>query len=103
MLFVFSGILYGTHSYLRGKGILPEIKNPFSKPTGIATSDVNLRSTGDANGQKIGLVPKNSRVRIVNSKDNWYEIDITEFGRPKETPTDAEHGWVNKKFIDVDN
>ena len=103
VLFVFSGILYGTHSYLRGKGILPEIKNPFSQPTGIATSDVNLRSTGDANGQKIGLVPKNSRVRIVNSKDNWYEIDITEFGRPKEAPTDAEHGWVNKKFIDVDN
>lgn len=103
VLSVFTGILYETHSYLRGKGILPEIRNPFSKPTGVASSDVNLRIAGDADSQKIGLVPKNSRVRIVNSQDNWYEIDITEFGRPKESPTDAEHGWVNKRYIDVDN
>lgn len=103
VLSVFTGILFGTHSYLRGKGLLPEIKNPFAKPTGVATSDVNLRMAGDADSQKIGLVPKNSRVRIVNSKDNWYEIDITEFGRQKENPTDAEHGWVNKRYIDVDN
>jgi serine/threonine protein kinase len=100
---VFTGILYGTHSYLRGRGILPEIRNPFAKQTGMATNDVNLRSAGDPESQKIGLVPKNSRVRIVNSKDNWYEIDVTEFGRPKENTTDAEHGWVNKRYIDVDN
>jgi serine/threonine protein kinase len=98
---VFTGILYATHSFLRGAGILPEIKNPFSKQTGTANIDVNLRSEGDPNSQKIGMVPKNSRVRIVNSKDNWYEVDIIEFGRPKESPTDAEHGWVYKRYIDV--
>jgi hypothetical protein len=100
---IFGGALYGTHSYLRGVGILPEFRNPFASQTGVATSDVNLRASGDANDRKIGLVPKNSRVRIVNSKDNWYEVDIVEFGRPKETPTDAERGWVNKRFIDLDN
>ena len=100
---IFTGILYSTHSYLRGRGVLPEIKNPFSKPTGVATNDVNLRNAGDADSQKIGLIPKNSRVRIVNSKDNWYEVDIIDFSRPKETPADAEHGWVNKRYIDVDN
>jgi serine/threonine protein kinase len=103
VIFVFTGILYGTHRYLRGVGILPEITNPFSHPTGKANSDVNLRVDGDADSQKIGLVPKNSRVRIVNSKDNWYEVDIIEYGRPKETPTDADHGWVNKRYIDVEN
>jgi len=100
---IFTGILYGTYSFSRGRGILPEIKNPFSKPTGVATSDVNLRTSGDPESPKIGLIPKNSRVRIVNSKDNWYEVDIIEFSRPKETPTDAEHGWVSKRYIDVDN
>lgn len=100
---VFTGILYGTHSFLRGSGILPEFKNPFAKPVGTANSDVNLRIEGDPNSQKVGLVPKNSRVRIVNSKDNWYEVDIIEFSRPKESPTDAEHGWVNKRYIDLDN
>jgi len=103
VIFIFTGILYSTHSYLRGRGVLPEITNPFSKPTGTATSDVNLRTSGDPDSQKIGLIPKNSRVRIVNSKDNWYEVDIIEFSRPKETPTDAEHGWVNKRYIDVEN
>jgi serine/threonine protein kinase len=98
---LFTGILYATHSLLRGAGILPEISNPFGKPTGTANNDVNLRIEGDPNSQKIGVVPKNSRVRIVNSKDNWYEVDIIEFGRPKELPTDAEHGWVNKRYIDV--
>src|SRR5215203_5051014 len=100
---LFVGILYGTHSYLRGVGILPEIKNPFAKQTGVANTDVNLRVEGDPNSQKIGFVPKFSRVRIVNSKENWYEVDIIEFGRPKDDPADAEHGWVNKRYINVDN
>ncbi len=100
---LFTGFLYATHSFLRGAGILPEISNPFAKPTGTANNDVNLRADGDPNSQKIGLVPKNSRVRIVNSKDNWYEVDIIEFGRTKESPTDAERGWVNKRYINVEN
>ena len=100
---VFTGILYGTHSLLRGVGILPEIKKPFSSPIGKAISDVNLRTAGDADSQIIGVVPKNSRVRIVNSTDNWYEVDIIEYGRPKKTPTDADHGWVYKRYIDVEN
>ena len=101
-LAVFTGILFGTYNYFRGRGILPSITN-FNKPTGIAKSDVNLRADGDADSKKIGLVPINSRVRIVNSKDNWYEIDVIEFSREKESPTDAEHGWVNKRYIDVGN
>lgn len=100
---IFVGILYGTHSLLRGAGILPELKNPFSKPVGTANSDVNLRIDGNANSQIIGLVPEKSRVRIVNSTDNWYEVDIIEYGRPKKSPTDADHGWVYKRYIDVEN
>jgi len=98
---IFTGILYATHSYLRRSGILPEIQNPFSKPTGTANTDVNLRIDGDAGSQIIGMVPKNSTVRIVNSKDNWYEVDIIEYGRPKKNQTDADHGWVYKPLIDV--
>ncbi|HEY0426950.1 MAG TPA: serine/threonine protein kinase [Pyrinomonadaceae bacterium] len=98
----FAAVLFVTYNYLQKRRGLTEISNPFAKPTGAATSDVNLRQDANADSQKIGLVPKSSRVRVVNSKDNWYEIDIIEYGRPKETPTDAEHGWVNKKYIDLD-
>ena len=101
-IFIFTGILFGTYNYFRGRGVLPSITN-FNKPTGIANRDVNLRANGDADSKKIGLVPGNSRVRIVNSKDNWYEIDVINFSREKESPNDAEHGWVNKRFIDVEN
>ncbi|HEX8250066.1 MAG TPA: serine/threonine protein kinase [Pyrinomonadaceae bacterium] len=100
-LAVFAGALFVTQSYLRNGRIFPEIKNPFVTPVGIAVNDVNLRNEANADSQKIGLVPKSSRVRIVNSKDNWYEIDVLEYGRPKENPADADHGWVNRRYIDI--
>jgi len=98
---LFAGILYATHNYLSGRGILPEISNPFAETLGTTTTDVYLRPTAGVSGNPIGLAPKNSRVRIVNSKDNWYEIDVVEFSRPKDNPSDAEHGWVNKRYIDI--
>lgn len=103
LLFVglFAGILYATHSYLRGRGVFPNFGIFYKQPQGIALVDVNLRPTAGVEGNPVGIVPKNSRVRIVNSKDNWYEIDVVEFSRPKENSSDAEHGWVNKRYIDV--
>ncbi|MGI8786606.1 MAG: serine/threonine protein kinase [Pyrinomonadaceae bacterium] len=100
-LCIFAGILFATHNYLRGRNVLPAINNPFKQPQGVALSDVHLRPTAGVDGEPVGIVPKNSRVRIVNSRDNWYEIDVIEFSRPKENPTDSEHGWVNKRYIDV--
>ncbi len=93
--------MFVTQSYLRTGKIVPELKNPFVKPVGIATSDVNLRTEANADSQKIGLVPKSSRVRIVNSKDNWYEVDVLEYGRPKENAADGDHGWVHRRYIDI--
>lgn len=102
-LAMFAGALFVTQNYMRNKQLFPTISNPFKKPEGVAKNDVNLRTNADADSQKIGLVPKGSRVRIVNSKDNWYEIDVTEFSRPKDNQTDAEHGWVNGTYIDLNN
>jgi len=100
-LAVFAGALFVTQSYLRTGKIIPELRNPFVSPVGVANLDVNLRREANADSQKIGLVPKASRVRIVNSKDNWYEVDILEYGRPKENASDADHGWVNRRYIDI--
>ncbi|MGI9034540.1 MAG: protein kinase domain-containing protein [Pyrinomonadaceae bacterium] len=100
-LTMFAGALLMTQNYFRNHRIMPEISNPFKKPEGVAIQDINLRSTAGVENPPVGLVPKGSRVRVVNSKDNWYEIDITEFSRPKDNPTDAEHGWVNKRYIDI--
>ncbi len=95
---IFAGILYATNVYLRGTS---PGGSQFKQLSGTANTDVNLRSSASADGDRLGVVPKNSRVRVVNSKDNWYEIDVVEFGSPKENSSDAEHGWVNRRYIDV--
>lgn len=100
-LAVFAGALFVTQSYLRTGRLLPEVNNPFVKAQGVAKNDVNLRTDANASSQKIGVVPKASRVRIVNSKNNWYEVDVLEYASPKENPSDADHGWVNGQYIDI--
>jgi hypothetical protein len=93
---VFAGILYATHNYLRGRGILPENSNPFSRQQAIALTDINLRSEPNTNKQAIGLVTKNSRLQIISVNENWCEIAIIEHGRPKQDDW-AERGWVSRK------
>ena len=100
-ILLFAVALFATQNYFRNHRILPEISSPFKKSEGVANNDVNLRPTAGIDNPPIGIVPKGSRVRIVNSKDNWYEIDVTEFSPAKVNPTDAEHGWVNGKYIDT--
>ncbi len=95
VLFVFSGILYGTHSYLRGKGILPSF-SIFNTREGFSKRDVPLRSDSNSNATQIGLVPKNSRIKIVNETETWFEIDVIEFGKTKDSDW-ADHGWIAKK------
>ncbi len=103
MIFIaaFAGILYSTHNYLRGRGVLPEIRNPFAAKTGTTNGDVFLRSTPNTSNPPVGLISRNSRLKIVGSQDNWFEIDVIEYGRPKEKPEYVDHGWVSGKYIDM--
>jgi serine/threonine protein kinase len=99
---VFAGALFVTQSYLRTGQFVPGVGNPFSsQQQGVANTDVNLREQGDADSRKIGMIPKGSRVRVVKNQDNWYEVVVIEYGRAKESPTDADRGWVNRRYITV--
>lgn len=100
-LSIFAGALFATQNYLRYGRIFPQIQNPFIKLEGVANTDVNIRVDGDADSARIGLVPKGSRVRVLNSKENWSQIEVIEFSRAKENPNDAETGWVFKKYITI--
>jgi len=93
---LFAGILYATHNYLRGRGILPQISNPFAEQEAIALTDINLRSDPGISNQRIGLVSEDSRLKIISGNDNWYEVQIIQHGRPKDE-TWAERGWISKK------
>lgn len=99
-LSIFTGALYATYTMLNDIGLLSNF--PLFDKTGVVTTDVNLRQDGSASSPRIGLVPRNSRVRIVNSTDYWYEIVVIGYGRPKESASDPSRGWVNKRYVDVD-
>lgn len=102
LLSLFAVVLFGTHAFLRGRGLIPEIGNPFRSQTGVTNTDVNLRADPSTNDDPIGLVTKNSRVKIVSTQDNWYQIDIIEQGRQGNSAPAATRGWINKKFVNLD-
>ena len=101
-LTIFTGILYGTHSYMRSAGILPEIRNPFKTRTAVANTDIYLRPQANTDNDPIGLVTKNSKLKIVNSQNNWYQVDVVAQGRTQTFPANATRGWLNGKYIDID-
>lgn len=98
-LSIFAAALFATQNYLRYGRIFPTINNPLVKPEGVANSDVNIRADSGTDNDIIGLVPKGSRVRILDSKENWYKIEVTDWSRPKNNPDDKEQGWVNGRYI----
>lgn len=98
---LFTGILYGTASYMRGRIALPEIRNPFISQTGTANTDIYLRPSPNTDSDPIGLVTKNSKVRIVNSRNNWYQIDVVAQGRERPGQANATRGWLNGKYLDM--
>lgn len=100
-LFLFGGLLYATHSYFSGQGGVPEFRNPFTYQEGVSLRDIPLRPDSNTGNSPIGLVPTNSRLRIVNETEKWYEVDIIEYGRTKD-PNWADHGWIAKKTTSGD-
>jgi hypothetical protein len=100
---LFTGILYGTASYMRGKGVLPTIRNPFRTQTATANTDIYLRPSPSTDNDPVGLVTKNSKVRIVNSQNNWYQVDVMEQGRARPGSPNATRGWLNGKYLDIDD
>ncbi|MEO6587956.1 MAG: serine/threonine protein kinase [Pyrinomonadaceae bacterium] len=98
---IFAGSLYATYNYLLGRGFIRGASISFSKPTGTANTDINLRPSPNISNDPIGMVTKNSKVKIVSKQDNWLEIDIIEHGRPPENTDGIRHGWVYGRYIDL--
>ena len=102
LLLIFAGGLYGTSAFLRSRGILPGVSNPFTAKTGRANTDINLRPEPNANNDPIGLVTKDSRVRIIKAQNNWYQVDVIEQGRQRDAQLATNRGWLNGKYVDLD-
>jgi hypothetical protein len=97
----FTGILYGTASFIRSRNIFPGLTNPLRTQTGVASTDIYLRPQPNTDNDPIGLVTKNSKIKIVNSQNNWYQVDVVQQGRNAQAQGNATRGWLNGKYIEI--
>jgi uncharacterized protein YraI len=67
----------------------------------VADTDINLRSAPGRKSPKVGLVERDSKVRVLrfSSDRRWCEIEVLEHGRVKEDPSSADSGWVYAKAL----
>ncbi|HYJ90052.1 MAG TPA: serine/threonine protein kinase [Pyrinomonadaceae bacterium] len=103
LILLFGGGLYGMGLYIRSTNLWATIRSSFHKQTAVANTDVNLRAEPNAGSDAIGLVTKNSKLRIVNSQNNWYQVDVIQQGRERTGSPNETHGWLNGKYIDIDD
>jgi len=107
LIVLFTGMLLATHKYVTSHW------NPFVGLSGLSdvfvigregvtTTDVNLRPDASSSKPAIGLAEAGSRVKILATGDNWYEVQVLEHGRVKSDPFTSDRGWVNKKFVKFD-
>lgn len=104
LILAFAGMLLATHRYVTSQW------NPFASVTqlgdvfvigreGVTTTDVRLRPDASTANPPIGLAENGSRVKILASEDNWYEVQVLEHGRAKADPFTSDRGWINKRFV----
>jgi serine/threonine protein kinase len=107
LVVLFSVMLLATHKYVTSHWNplvgLPLLADIFTiGREGVTTTDVNLRPDASSTKAPIGLAEAGSRVKILATGENWYEIQILEHGRAKTDPFTADRGWINKKFVKFD-
>jgi serine/threonine protein kinase len=107
LIVLFAGMLLATHKYVTSHWNpfvgLPLLSDVFViGREGVTTTDVNLRPEANSNKPAIGLAESGSRVKILSTGDNWYEVQILAHGRPKTDPFTSDRGWINKRFVKFD-
>ena len=102
LIMIFATGLYATSVFLRGSGILDRVSFGASDKTGIANTDINLRPEPSADNRPIGLVTKDSRVRVLKSQNNWYQVEVIEQGRQVDQPLATSRGWLHGRYVTLD-
>jgi serine/threonine protein kinase len=105
LIVAFSGMLLATRNYIRSRWAQQSSQQTsLVGREGVTTTDLNLRAgPGSANDQ-VGMAESGSRVKVLNvsSNINWCEVQVLQHARPKDDPTSADRGWVNKRFLKFD-
>jgi serine/threonine protein kinase len=106
IIIAFAGMLLATHFYVRSRRAqTPTPQQGGNSPSpvgreGKTTTDVNLRPEPNTNNNPVGLAEQNSRVRVLNVSNSWYEVQVIQHGRDKMDPDSLDRGWVHRRFLD---
>ena len=100
----FAAMLFATHQYAQRVNLFPWSRSQpaasSDSPVGrefVATTNVNLRSEAQVSNNRIGIIEKDSRVRVLRISGNWYEIEVLQRPRPKPDASWADRGWVDRR------
>jgi serine/threonine protein kinase len=108
LVLCFAGLLIATGAYVRKWIKARTTTTEQTPPTGIVgrealtTTDLNLRDGPNVSNNQIGLAEAGSKVRVLSLNNNWCEVQVIQHSRPKDDPTSADRGWVNKRFLKFD-
>ena len=107
LILAFSGMLLATHKYVTSHWnpfvSLPLLADVFViGREGVTTTDVKLRADASVANPALGLAEAGSRVKVLSTAENWYEVQVLEHGRAKTDPFTSDRGWINKKFVKFD-
>ena len=102
VLLLFIGGLYATSVFVQRAGVFDGLTAGGANKTGTANTDINLRPGPSADNEPIGLVTKNSKVRVIKIQNNWYQVDVIEQGRERDVPLSSNRGWLYGKYVDLD-
>jgi serine/threonine protein kinase len=110
LVLCFAGLLAATGAYVRSWIKQRRSQQSTSTVTtdvgrqAVTTTDVNLRAGPNSRTDVIGLAESGSRVQVlsIGSNSNWYEVQVLQHARPKDDPSSADRGWVNRTFLKFD-
>lgn len=105
---LFIGVLRGAHAYLRGENFFDfasakcDVNVPVGCTATVTSENLNLRPAPTTRNDPIGIVPQNSKVKIIRLDDSgWAEVEVTNYNTPKTNKDFADRGWVNRKFLEI--
>lgn len=102
ILGAFVGVLGGTYNYLQTRGYLPSSLPWLTTRKGTANQDGFLRaSPGMRRDNIVGLVTKDSELKILGEEDNWYKVEIVRQGAPDKATSAETNGYVGKIIVDA--
>jgi hypothetical protein len=110
LVLCFAGLLVATGAYVRSWIKQHRAQQTATMPptdTGrqaVTTTDVRLRAGPNRQTDVVGLAELGSKVQVItiSTSSNWCEVQILQHSRPKDDPSSADRGWLNRSYLKFD-